>query len=56
MSLKLQKEECQANLIFGMASAFEREMSDSDREIMSQQMARVEKLFGFVPYAHVRGV
>jgi hypothetical protein len=57
------KEYCQEELVSAMGLAFQR-LADEDwpepvkeqyRAVMSEQMARVEKLFGIEPYSFMRG-
>jgi hypothetical protein len=58
-----EKQLAQENLLSAMQVAFARledeglsaEQTESMQKAMSQQMARVEKLFGFEPGAFARG-
>ncbi len=63
MNKKEIKEKAQGELLHGMQVAFslideygvpENEVKALQTE-MSRQMARVEKLFGFVPFSFTRG-
>lgn len=59
MSKKELKEQAQDELIHGMQSMFDRLPDDAPRELrnmMSDQMARVEKMFGYDAYSNPRGV
>ena len=65
---KALREEAQGDLLDGMQCAFARLDDDVQqgitsaqkaaalRDEMSKQMARVERLFGYIPYSFARGV
>lgn len=51
-----RKQEAQDQLLHGMQVAFARNEDDEElREIMSKQMERVEKMFGYEPGSFTRG-
>lgn len=54
------KQAAQDKLLFGLRASFETLSPDEDtpemREAMSQQMARVERIFGYEPFSNGRGV
>lgn len=53
------KEKAQDELISGMQAAFSQLPDDAPRELrnmMSDQFARIEKLFGYEAYSNPRGV
>ena len=57
MTKRELKEKAQDELIACMCVAFfhlSDSASDEFRTVMSDQFARVEKLFGYEPYSHVR--
>ena len=60
MTRKDIKEQAQDHLLFGLRTAFATLDGDEDlpevREEMSKQMARIEKLFGYVPYSNGRSI
>ena len=59
MATKELKEKAQDELMTGLQSAFDGLPDDAPRELqlmMSDQMARVEKLFGYTPYSYGRGI
>ena len=58
------KQQAQENIMHGISNSFygvydDEELSGRDKAIlrqeMSNQMARVEKLFGYIPYEWIRG-
>ena len=56
MTRKQIKASAQNELLHGMQMAFsEPYLSDAIKIEMSHQMARVEKLLGYVPFSWVRG-
>ena len=51
-----RKEKAQEALLLSMQMAFcNEELTQEELKLMSKQMARVEKLFGYVTYSWVRG-
>lgn len=59
MTNKEMKEKAQDELISGMQAAFSQLPDDTSsefRNMMSDQFARIEKLFGYEAYRNPRGV
>lgn len=58
MGKREMKEQAQDELIAGIRAAFSTLPEDAPedlRAVMSDQFARVEKLFGYEPYSNGRG-
>lgn len=56
MSKKETKQKAQDELMLALQTAFYNEdLTDEEREEMSKQMERIEKMFGYTPGSWLRG-